>query len=72
MEKHLVPFSKVTFKMTLVFLLLHAILIHDKILFESMENGHANYEIGFNLLECIGELIVDFVCILLQRESCEW
>ena len=41
---------KLTIKMTLIFLLLHAVLSHDQILFDIMENGHVNYKIVVNLL----------------------
>jgi hypothetical protein len=36
--------------MTFIFLLLHADLSHDQILFDIMENGHVNYKIVVNLL----------------------
>jgi hypothetical protein len=34
LKKHLVPFNKLTFGATLIYLLLHAIMSHDQILFE--------------------------------------
>jgi hypothetical protein len=34
MKKHMIPFNKMVFGMTLISLLLHAIMIHDQILFE--------------------------------------
>ena len=45
MKKHLLPFRKLTFIMTLICLFLHVVMSHDKILFESMENGHVDGKI---------------------------
>jgi hypothetical protein len=36
--------------MTLIYLLLHMILIHDHIFFEGMENDHSNGNIVVNLM----------------------
>ena len=49
-EKHLIPFSKLTFRTTLVYLLIHVILSHGQILFESTENVHADAKIAVNFL----------------------
>jgi hypothetical protein len=49
-EKHLIPFRKLTFRMTLIFLLLDVILSHYQIVFEITENDHAYGKIVVNLL----------------------
>jgi hypothetical protein len=72
MEKHLVPFNELMFKKTLICMLLHVVLIHEQILFESTKNGHADCKIVLNLLTCMGEPMVASIYRLLQRESCEW
>jgi hypothetical protein len=50
MEKHLVPFNKLTFRTTLICMLLHVVLVHDQIFIESIENVHAECNIVVNLL----------------------
>jgi hypothetical protein len=49
-KKHLISFNKLTFRATLIFLLLHAILGHDQILFEGMENILSNCKCLVNRL----------------------
>jgi hypothetical protein len=50
-KKHMVSFNKLIFRVTLIFLLLHAILGHDQILIEGMENTLLNYKHLVNLLD---------------------
>jgi hypothetical protein len=46
----MVPFKKLTFRMTLIVLLLHAVLSHEIFFFESTYNGHVDCKIEVNLL----------------------
>jgi hypothetical protein len=39
MKKHLIPFIKMVFRMTLINLLVHAILSDDQIIFEGTKNA---------------------------------
>jgi hypothetical protein len=50
MKKHLPPFNKLTFKMTLIFLLLHMNLSHEIFFFEVMENGSSNCKCSIDVL----------------------
>jgi hypothetical protein len=51
MEKHLISFNKLVFRTTLIYLLLHAILSHYQIVFESMKNVHADNNIAVKFLK---------------------
>jgi hypothetical protein len=46
----MVPFSELTFEMTLIWLFLRVILIKDQILFEGMHNHFLDYNIVVTIL----------------------
>jgi hypothetical protein len=50
MEEYLIPFFKIELGVMMIILLLHHILIHDHIIFESVENVSLNCEFFFDLL----------------------
>jgi hypothetical protein len=51
LKKHLISFYKLTFRATLIYLLLHAIMGHEKILFEGMDNSISNCKYLVNCLD---------------------
>jgi hypothetical protein len=53
-QKHLIPFCKLTFRATLICLLLHAILCHDQVLFKGTRNILSNYKCLVNCLDLQG------------------
>jgi hypothetical protein len=72
-NKHLIPFCKLTFRETLIYLFLHAIMVHDQILFEGMENSLSNCKRFVHHLDLrdtwkMRELKVDFFHIPLQKD----
>ena len=54
LQKHLIPFYKLTFGATLICLLLHSILGHDQVLFKVMKNILSDYKCLVNRLDLQG------------------